>query len=258
MFKSIMWFEEHLKTLEEPSPEQKVWCQHPEKLTVLFIEGNRKPLTKYNLWNIAHVYGGTDVGLHIICSPRNLKDMKEWTKDWTNVVITWHQLHSLKEYNEFSCSPELYTRFTSSHILLMQWDSYIFRKIDEHFFDYDYVGAPWRECVTGYTQKEWVRPEDVGDTKHWRVGNGGFSLRKVYPCYRHCIEDSQCPKNTDDTFYSLSKTLSIPPKEDAYDFAVETKLRDVDPPKSPVGMHKIWGYEFGEEYFKRWVHAELS
>jgi hypothetical protein len=140
----------------------------------------------------------------------------------------------------------------------MQWDSYIFRKVDEHFFEYDYVGAPWRECVTSYSQKEWVRPEDIGDTKHWRVGNGGFSLRKVYPCHRHCIENTEYSKNTDDTFYSLSKTLSIPAKEVAYDFAVETKLRDVDPPKSPVGVHKLWAYEFGEEDFKRWCVPEIS
>ena len=118
-----MWFYKHLETLEEPLPKQKVWCQHPEKLTVLFIEGDRKLLTKFNLWNIAHVYGGTDVGLHIICSPRNLNDMKEWTKDWTNVTITWDALQSLDEYNTFSCSPELYTRFTSTHVLVMQWDS---------------------------------------------------------------------------------------------------------------------------------------
>jgi len=256
MFKSIMWFEEHLKTLEEPSPEQKVWCQHPERLTILFIEGDRKPLTKYNLWNIAHVYGGTDVGLHIICSPRNLKDMKEWTKDWTNVVITWHQLHSLKEYNEFSCSPELYTRFTSSHILLMQWDSYIFRKIDEHFFDYDYIGAPWKGCLNGYSGMQ-MTLEEADDPSKLRVGNGGFSLRKVYPCLQHCIENADKPRHIDDVFFAHSK-LNIPPKEVAYEFAVESKLRDVDPPKSPVGMHKIWAYEFGEEDFKRWYDVELS
>ena len=85
-----MWFRDHQKTLKEPSEKQKVWCQHPEKLTVLLIEGDRKPFTKFNLWNIAQVYGGTDVGLHIMCSPRNLRDMKEWTKDWTNVTITWN------------------------------------------------------------------------------------------------------------------------------------------------------------------------
>lgn len=259
MLKHSMWFEEHLKTLEEPNPEQKVWCQHPEKLTVLFIEGDRKPLTKYNLWNIAHVYGGTDVGLHIICSPRNIKDFKEWTKDWTNVVITWAPLQSLEEYNNFSCSPELYTRFTSTHILLMQWDAYIFKKVDDHFFEYDYVGAPWREAVCGYTRSDWCKLEDVGDKKHQRVGNGGLSLRSVMACHKHCVENADKPKTLDDVFLTFCSHMKIPSKEIAYEFAVETKLRDVDPPKSPVGIHKIWDYpgEFGEEDFKKWCVVEL-
>jgi len=253
-----MWFYEHLQSLDEPTPEQKVWCQHPDKLTVLFIEGDRKPMTKFNLWNIAHVYGGTDVGLHIICSPRNLKDMKEWTKDWVNVTITWKALQSLDEYNTFSCSPELYSRFTSTYVLLMQWDSYIFRPIDEKFFEYDYVGAPWREAVID-DNCSWKKPEDIGDTPHARVGNGGFSLRKVLSCYQYCIENADKNKKLDDVFFSFDTTLNIPTKEIAYDFAVETKLRDADPPKSPVGIHKIWSYpgEFGEEDFKRW-HRDNS
>lgn len=252
-----MWFFKHLETLEEPTPEQKVWCQHPERLTVLFIEGDRKPHTKFNLWNIAHVYGGTSVGLHIICSPRNLSDMREWTKDWTNVTITWNALQSLDGYNAFSCSPELYSRFTSTHVLLMQWDTYLFHPIDEHFFEYDYVGAPWREAVNG--EDSWKKPEEVGDQKHARVGNGGFSLRKVLPCYQYCIENANRSKKLDDVFFSFDSTLYIPTKEIAYEFAAETKLRDAEPPKSPVGIHKIWSYpgEFGEEDFKRW-HQDNS
>lgn len=253
-----MWFFKHLETLEEPTPEQKVWCQHPERLTVLFIEGDRKPHTKFNLWNIAHVYGGTSVGLHIICSPRNLSDMREWTKDWTNVTITWNALQSLDGYNAFSCSPELYSRFTSTHVLLMQWDTYLFHPIDEHFFEYDYVGAPWREAVNG--EDSWKKPEEVGDQKHARVGNGGFSLRKVLPCYQYCIENANRSKKLDDVFFSFDSTLHIPTKEIAYEFAAETKLRDAEPPKSPVGIHKIWSYpgEFGEEDFKRWCHTRNS
>ena len=245
-----MWFFEHLKSLEEPTPEQRVWCQHPEKLTVLFVEGDRKPLTKFNLWNIAHVYGGTDVGLHIICSPRNLKDMKEWTKDWTNVTITWDALQSIDEYNTFSCSPELYSRFTSTHVLLMQWDSYIFRPVDDHFFEYDYIGAPWKNTIV----------DEFGcwcDGKYdgTRVGNGGFSLRKVLSCYQYCIENANKRKEPEDVFFSFESTLNIPPKEIAYNFSVEDKLIDIEPPISPIGIHKMWSYPdgFGEEDFKRWL-----
>ena len=56
-----MWFEDHLRSLKEPQPNQKIWAQNPKKLTILFIESDRPEMSKYNLWNIAHVYGGTDV-----------------------------------------------------------------------------------------------------------------------------------------------------------------------------------------------------
>lgn len=250
-----MWFEEHLKTLEEPSLEQKVWCQHPKKLTVLFVEGDRKPCTKYNIWNIAHVYGGTDVGLHIICSPRNINDFKEWTKDWTNVVITWAPLNSIKEYSEFIASPDFHHRFVSTHILLMQWDSYIFKKVDDHFFDYDYVGAPWEGCVVGYDARQ-IRIEHIGNRKHWRVGNGGFSLRNIMSCYAHCIENADKPRDVEDVFFAISN-LKIPPKEIAYEFSVEARLDDVVMKKSPVGMHKIWNFQYGESDFKKWCNLTI-
>src|SRR6056300_909076 len=245
-----MWFFEHLKSLEEPTPEQRVWCQHPEKLTVLFIEGDRKPLTKFNLWNIAHVYGGTDVGLHIICSPRNLKDMKEWTKDWTNVTITWNALQSIEMYSSFLCSPYFYTRFISTHVLLMQWDSYIFRPIDDHFFEYDYIGAPWKNTIIN-DRGCWCVDKYDGT----RVGNGGFSLRNVLSCYQYCIENVRKRTHPEDVFFSFESTLNIPPKEIAYVFSVDDKLIDIEPPISPIGIHKIWNHpgEFGEEDFKRWL-----
>jgi hypothetical protein len=131
--------------------------------------------------------------------------MKEWTKDWTNVTITWNALQSVDEYNTFSCSSELYSRFTSTHLLLMQWDSYIFKPIDEKFFEYDYVGAPWREAIIN-DRGCWCDGKYDGT----RVGNGGFSLRKVLSCYQYCIENTDKNKKLDDVFFSFDTTLNIP------------------------------------------------
>ena len=174
-----MWFEDHLRSLKEPQPNQKIWAQNPKKLTILFIESDRPEMSKYNLWNIAHVYGGTDVGLHIICSPRNLEAMREHTRDWTNVVITWDTLNSREDFSRFVTSIDFYHRFVSSHILVTSWDAYIFRKIDEKYFEYDYVGAPFLWSLMDPTSI--VQTSDL--TKGPRIGNGGFSLRKIKPCY---------------------------------------------------------------------------
>ncbi len=53
-------------------------------------------------------------------------------------------------------------------VLLVQYDGYVLRphKWDNRFFDYDYIGAPWRK---GVNFKK--------DGTEIRVGNGGFSFR---------------------------------------------------------------------------------
>jgi hypothetical protein len=50
--------------------------------------------------------------------------------------------------------------FSLDHVLVMQWDGFVTAAAgwDEHFFGYDYIGAPW----AGHAMA---------------VGNGGFSLR---------------------------------------------------------------------------------
>ena len=256
-----MWFEDHLRSLKEPEPHQKVWTQNPQKLTILFIESDRAEMSKYNLWNIAHVYGGTNVGLHIICSPRNLEAMREYTRDWTNVVITWHTLSSVPEYSRFITSPEFYGRFTSSHILLMQWDTYIFKRIDEKYFNYDFVGAPFLGSLTDPSTNQ--QSPDI--TKGLRIGNGGFSLRKVKSCYEYCIQNQYKSRHPEDVFFAFAN-LKVPSVRDAYDFAVECKLYDETPPILPIGMHRIWDRRispyipesdfFNEEDFKRWYNIK--
>lgn len=258
-----MWFEDHLRSLKEPEPRQKIWKQNPDKLTILFVEGHRTEMCKYNLWNLAHIYGGTDVGLHIICSQRNLSAFKEYTKDWTNVVITWNPLRTVAEFSNFMTSVEFHQRLTSSHVLVTSWDAYIFRKIDEKYFEYDYVGAPFYGTLIGYEQL--LLPLDrVPIENHRRVGNGGFSLRRVSACYDHCLKNADKPRDIEDTFLVMSD-MKFPSVRDAYDFSAEHKIPDEEPPMLPVGMHKIWhwsglgvpGYVgFGEEDFKRWCNIK--
>lgn len=259
-----MWFEDHLRSIGEPEPQQKIWKQNPDKLTILFIESDRPELCKYNLWNLAHVYGGTDAGLHIICSPRNMAAIKDYTKDWTNVTITWNNLRSVPEYSNFVTSDEFYKRFTSSHILLVHWDAYIFRKIDEKYFEYDYVGAPYYGTITNYSGVQYDI-NAIPVEKHRRVGNGGFSLRKVSSCHEHSVKNANKPRNIDDVFLTMCD-MKFPSVRDAYDFAVEHRIPDEKPPVSPVGMHKIWYWSglgapnyvgFGEEDFKRWCNIKI-
>ncbi|MDD3327074.1 MAG: DUF5672 family protein [Zoogloea sp.] len=68
-------------------------------------------------------------------------------------------LRNVAEYSHFMVK-SLGPYFSGSHVLIMQWDSFIVdpQAWDAAFLDYDYIGAPWPH-------------------RSQPVGNGGFSLR---------------------------------------------------------------------------------
>ena len=73
-------------------------------------------------------------------------------------------------YNRLMLSAEFYESFKNyDFILLYQLDAFVFRDELPYWcqLDYDYIGAPW------------FTDEPDGSKKIWRIGNGGFSLRKV-------------------------------------------------------------------------------
>ena len=53
-----------------PNIEHTVWAEH-SKLCMLFVEFRYMDILKYNLWNIANVYGGGDTCLVIVHSGDN-------------------------------------------------------------------------------------------------------------------------------------------------------------------------------------------
>jgi hypothetical protein len=102
-------------------------------------------------------------------------------------------------YNRLMMSPEFYRRFADCrYILIYQLDAFVFRDELRQWCDkdYDYLGAPWllkpkyyafhmrfflKIKAIGYRiQGRPFRKLIVGD----KIGNGGFSLRKVSSHYR--------------------------------------------------------------------------
>lgn len=76
-------------------------------------------------------------------------------------------------YNRLLMSSCFYKRFSGFRMILIhQLDCLVFRdELDAWCSrDYDYIGAPWLENASG-------GPDHGG--REWKVGNGGFSLRKV-------------------------------------------------------------------------------
>ena len=109
---------------------------------------------------------------------------------------------SIQGYNRLLLSTEFYARFLASEFLLIcQLDVFVFKDDLARWVDagYDYVGAPWvsRTVVSAeihrlkmLLRKALLPGEDRVhrfETRN-RVGNGGFSLRKVETHHRLSIE----------------------------------------------------------------------
>lgn len=80
-------------------------------------------------------------------------------------------------YNQLMLSKDFYQRFaTYDYILTYQLDAYIFSDDLAEWcaLGYSYVGAPWFE---GFNPSS-------DSAQLWKVGNGGFALRKVASCLR--------------------------------------------------------------------------
>jgi len=75
-------------------------------------------------------------------------------------------------YSKLLCSLEFYESFASyDFVQIVQTDCWVFDDKLDYFAseEFDYIGAPWMK--NGFKGK----PE----SELWKVGNGGFSLRKV-------------------------------------------------------------------------------
>jgi len=93
---------------------------------------------------------------------------------------------SVSSYNELMLSSVFYERFINSeYILIYQLDAYVFKNELKMWCKkgYDYIGAPWIN-----SKQTWLKKiEKIFHSKQkkersivfYKVGNGGFSLRKV-------------------------------------------------------------------------------
>jgi hypothetical protein len=107
---------------------------------------------------------------------------------------------SLISYSEFMTSLRFYELLEArcpqaSWYLLFQRDSFLITPGLEKLMrlPYDYYGAPWEKGLIDGAWSDPIRPEeDVRDIslhgrlKPLRVGNGGFSLRRILPCREVC------------------------------------------------------------------------
>lgn len=186
-----------------------------------------------------------------------------------------HYFSGIEGYNRLMTSSLFYERFRDFRfILIYQLDAFVFR--DELSYwcreNYDYIGAPWLEPpVTGtFLEKMLFRYRCFTDYKsnrkqpgtilpvttqfYNRVGNGGFSLRKVKRMTEICEQmkteiDHYCANDhhyfNEDVFWSLEvnrkkKKLRIPDHKTALRFSIEGNpeyAMEINKGRLPFGCH---------------------
>lgn len=151
-------------------------------------------------------------------------------------------------YNRMMLWPEFYRRFTAwRHLLICQTDAFVFgdRLLDWCHRDHDYIGAPWiatprhalNKALFRLTNR--FRSRAKQDAHYFKVGNGGFSLRKVATFLRiteeqraqieHMLAHPQDDLlHVEDKYFSLVAPqrypeMRIPDYTEAVDFCIDRR-----------------------------------
>ena len=232
-------YREIMNSIIEPPKFNKMFNQGTAstKLEIVLIElrSNLESLFTSALYNIAHIYGGTDVALTIICSADAYSQVTDIIDDqWSNVRIIngteSGKKFGIREYNKMLTDRKFWDNFDSRFILITHIDSVLFRKLDDWMYDYSMIGSSWGD---------W-QPAPNGKP---RVGNGGYTLRNVNSMkYVLKTEKSYIAEHPDggapeDVWWHY-KIQNLPSESKALEFSAENFTLD---DLIPTGGHKLFG-----------------
>ena len=144
-----------------------------------------------------------------------------------------HFFKGRKGYNQLMLSSEFYERFSDTeYILIYQTDAFIFRDDLKYWCDlsYDYIGSPWIEKERNpiaHLFRQWkIKKKPYKKDILSKVGNGGFSLRKVAPFIeitrneKELIDTYLSPENKNPDFIPEDVFWALEPLRLGYEFKI--------------------------------------
>lgn len=141
-------------------------------------------------------------------------------------VVEVPPIRSHVDYSRFLVK-DLVDHIHTRHVLIVQWDGYVINPDawTDHFLDYDYIGAPWKFL-----------------SDHYRVGNGGFSLRSKRllkalrdPAISECHPEDNCICRTYRRHLEVRYGIRFAPEVVADRFSFESAA----PLGRPFGFHAL-------------------
>lgn len=186
---------------------------------------------------------------------------------------------SISGYNSLLLSSSFYQRFLDyDYMLIYQLDCYVFRDELEYWtgLGYDYIGAPWLlygyDSMSVFEKLQFeLRRLTSSMLGHFnkmhisfRVGNGGFSLRKTRILYEHLnysrnknlqkfMSDDSSSLFNEDVYWSLSNKIRKPNYRLGCRFSLESfpeKGIRINNGELPFGCH-AWKKEL--EFWSKYI-----
>lgn len=166
------------------------------KYGIVFIETRNKPKLREKFE--AHLEY-VDLEPFVICSTENKHQFKGYKK----AIVPNPGIN--RAYNHMITMPDFWRLMPFNKVLICEHDSGILRKGIEEFYEWDYVGAPWKFQHHG--------------------GNGGFSWRNVHAMIDISRKNTIRYENEDVFFCNHMNGWKLAPREVCERFSVETIFR---------------------------------
>ncbi len=177
---------------------------------------------------------------------------------------------NISGYNKLMLDVNFYSRFYDfNYILIYQLDAWIFKDDLKKWCNknYDYIGAPWLNIDS----RDWIKllpfklriiyKIKFRKLKKTKVGNGGFSLRRVDSSLKFLKKHSRLLKKWtlhEDIFWSfatiLDKNFKIPDYMEALEFSIELNPKmgfEFNEFELPMGCHAWEKYE--PEFWSKYI-----
>lgn len=230
-----------------------------ENFEILSLESSFKHFSQYTIT--------------FVC-PENLSltflNQYEFIKNYQVEFFKPDYFKNIDGYNKLLLSTEFYNRFKKDKfILICQTDVYVFENKLENWIEknYDYVGAPWIASNRNFINtsldslnnlfRKVFNKKEKNIERIFKVGNGGFSLRKTEKFIEICDLEAENIKqffldkptseyHIEDVFWSLyvgkkyKNIFQIPTWQEALDFCIDRKPKlaiELNQNKLPMACH---------------------
>ena len=187
-WKYILYKNAHLFETLSSKLDYQLTYNEQKKYGLVFIDDRFDDIFKYIL--TLFKYGvNNEWNLHIFTQEIYFNDYSDICTQ-LNIKPIFHTIHKINSINEYSNvlkSVEFWNTFLEETVLIFQYDSCCFKKIDPLFLTHTYIGAQW--------------PTHIQQIPGIFNGNGGTSLRNVklmkYICekYFYLLNDEKTPED---------------------------------------------------------------